>query len=269
MQPKLNNEESNERYKRTLRFGIIALAVMVLNSVLDLERGLHVSFILVLIMIVAVGAILFAIYKGYTRGTVTAIVFIINPLLVLTTFAEGLNAGGYLFILPLLFALAFLMSNARMYLFEIAVYLVLTVASFCICILFCGNDSSWQHLSPKLSSSMFTYNSICVICLCAIFAYTGIYFEKQYKYALVAAKNTAEVHEEKIKEQNKYLQEIAYMNAHILRSPVTNILALASLIDVEKITDADNKEMIKHLQTSAQQLDGAIKEIVSKATNKE
>jgi len=264
MQPKANNEEQNERYKRTLRFGIIALAVMLLNSALDLKRGLTISFILVVIMTVAVSGILFAIYKGYTRGTITAIVFIINPLLVLTTFAEGLKAGGYLFILPLLFALAFLMSNVRIYFFEIAAYFLITVASFCICILFCNDYSTWQNLSENLAASMFTYNSICVIFLCAVFAYTGIYFEKQNKNALLNAKNIAEMHEEKIKSQNKHLQEIAFMNAHILRSPLTNILALTSLINADKATDPANKELIEHLQTSAQQLDSAIKEIVAK-----
>lgn len=262
-------EESNDRYKRMLRFGIIALAVMLLNGALDIKRGLMISSIIVLIMAITVSCILFAMYKGYAKGTITVVVFIMNPLLMLNTFAEGLKAGGYLFILPLLFALAFLMSNVKLYFVEMAAYFFITVASFCICILFCGDTSSWQHLSTELSSNMFTYNSICVTCLCAIFAYTGIYFEKQYKAALVTAKNIAEVHEEKIKEQNKYLQEIAYMNAHILRSPVTNILALTSLINLEKMTDSDNKEMIKHLQTSAQQLDGAIREIVSKTTIKE
>ena len=58
------------------------------------------------------------------------------------------------------------------------------------------------------------------------------------------------------------------MNAHVVRSPLANVLALAALIDQSKITDQWNKEMIEHLQTSAQQLDDAIKEIVTKATDK-
>jgi signal transduction histidine kinase len=220
-------------------------------------------------MAVAVSAILFAIYKGYTRGTITAIVFVMNPLLVLTTFAEGLKAGGYLFILPLLFALAFLMSNIKLYLFEIAAYFFITVASFCICILFCADNSTWQYLPPQLSASMFTYNSICVTVLCAIFAYTGIYFEKQNKAALLSAKNTAEMHEQKIKSQNEHLKEIAFMNAHVLRSPLTNILALTSLINSAETTDASKKELIEHLQTSARQLDDAIKKIVAKTKYEE
>jgi signal transduction histidine kinase len=264
MQQNKTNEEYSDRYKRMLRFGIIALAVMFLNGLLDIKRGLIISSAIILAMVIAISCILVAIYKGHTKGTITAIVFIINPLLIVNTFAEGLKAGCYLFILPLLFALAFLMSNVKLYLIEIAAYFFITVASFCICILFCADDSTWQYLSPQLSANMFTYNSICVTVLCAIFAYTGIYFEKQNRAALLNAKNTAEMHEQKIKSQNKHLQEIAFMNAHILRSPLTNILALTALINSPETSDDSKHELIEHLKTSAQQLDDAIKEIVAK-----
>lgn len=268
MQSKKINEENNERSKRTLRFGLIALFVMLLNGLLDFIRGLSVSAFLVLLMAFTLSIILAAIYKGYTKGTITAIVLTINPFLVMISFAEGLRTGGYLFILPLLFALAFLMGNIRILFSEMAAYFLLTVCSFCICILFCGDLSKWQPMSPGLYTQMFTFNSICVACLCAIFAFTGIYFERRYKAALLTAKNTAEIHEQKIKGQNEYLQEIAFMNAHVLRSPLANILALTALINPEKITDAANKELIEYLQISAQQLDEAIREIVAKTTAK-
>ncbi len=268
MHNKKLTDESKERSKRILRFGLIALAVMLLNGILNFKRGLPVSGFLVLVMAFILSIILFAIYKGYTKGLVTAIVLIMNFFLVLISFAEGLKTGGYLFILPLLFALSFLMNNVRMMVLEIVIYLFITACAFCFCILFCDENSKWQQISLQLSKQMFMYNSICVVCLCTIFAYTGIYFERQYKIALLAAKNTAEMHELKIKGQNEHLQEIAFMNAHIVRSPLANILALTTLLDTEKNIGAEAKELINHLQTSAQQLDNVIKEIVAKTTDK-
>ena len=256
-------ENSREKTKRTFRFGFIALVVMLMNSALDFLRGLNISGILILAMVFAINIILLITYRGYTRGTVAAIIFTINPLLVLIAFAEGLKTGGYLFILPLLLAQTFMTGNIKIHFFEMAVYFFITVASFCTCILFCNETSEWQHISTELYSTMFTFNSICVVCLCAVFAYTGIYFEKQYKAALLIAKNKAETQEQKIKGQNEHLQEIAFMNAHIVRLPVANILALSDLINTESI-DAGNKELIEHIQTSAHQLDDAIRKIVSK-----
>src|SRR5205085_12268947 len=99
-------------------------------------------------------------------------------------------------------------------------------------------------------------------------AYMGIRFEVLYREQLLTAKNKAEIQEERIKKQTDHLQDIAFINAHIVRSPLANILALTSLIDINKITDRDNKELIQFLQSSAQQLDNNIKEIVEKATGK-
>ena len=258
-------EESKEKSRKTFRFGFMALVVMLMNAALDFLRGLNISGTLILVMAFSMSIILLATYKGYTRGTVAAIIFTVNPLLVLVAFAEGLKTGGYLFILPLLLAQTFMMGNIKMHFFEMTVYFVVTVASFCTCILFCNETSRWQYISLNLYAQMFTFNSICVVCLCAVFAYTGIYFEKKYKAALLVAKNKAEIQEQKIKGQNEHLQEIAFMNAHILRLPVANILALSGLINPES-TDAGNKELIEHIQTSAHQLDDAIRKIVSKTS---
>lgn len=260
-------EENKEKSKRTLRFGAIALFVMLLNALLDFIRGLPVSGVLILMLTLCVCLILFIIYKGHTKGAITAIVFTVNPFLVMIAFAEGLKTGGYLFILPLLFALAFLMNNMRFDVAWMAVYFFVTTFSFCVCIFFCSDISNWQHITSKQYSDMFTINSILVVCLCAAFAFTGSYFEKKYEAALMAAKDKAELQEKKIKGQHANLQQIAFLNAHIIRSPLSNIMALTSLINAEEITNSKEKEMIEHLQTSAHRLDDAIREIVAMASD--
>lgn len=158
------------------------------------------------------------------------------------------------------------MSSSRVNFLEVILYFFLTVISFCICIIFGNAESTWQQINGQMAGEMFRYNCIIVACLCALFAYIGIYFEKRYRVQLLEAMNKAEIQEKKIKGQNKNLQDIAFMNAHILRSPLTNIIALTQLLNLEKIDDEYNKEMIEYLQTSARQMDAAIKEIIAKAT---
>ncbi|HEY2726302.1 MAG TPA: hypothetical protein VGI61_03955 [Parafilimonas sp.] len=262
-----NVEENKERSKRIFRFGVIALFVMFMNAVLDFIRHLSVSGMFVLLMAVAISIILWVIRKGYARGTVAAIVFTVNPLLVLIAFAEGLKTGGYLFILPVLFALTFMIGSIKIYAFEMASYFFVTIASFCVCILFCGQTSNWQHIPLNLYTQMFTFNSICVVCLCAAFSYMGIYFEREYKAALTEAKDRAELQEQEIKAQNEHLERIAFMNSHIVRSPLANIMAIAELMEDEKKPAGLDKELIHLLKISAYELDDNIKEIVAKATN--
>ncbi|MEP6846781.1 MAG: hypothetical protein ABI861_12290 [Panacibacter sp.] len=262
----ISNSDNKERSKRILRFGSVAFVVILLNAIIDIQRGLTVSAMLVILMGLALGIILGIAYKGYTKAGIAVIVLTINPLLVMIAFAEGLQTGGYLFILPLMFALAFLIGNMQIALFEMTAYFFITVCSFCTCIVFCGQTTKWQNISPDLSEQMFSFNSISVICLCALFAYMGIYFERAYKKALLAEKNKANLQEQKIAGQNKHLQEIAFMSAHVVRTPLANILVLTTLIDPDKITNPADKEIIQHLQASVQQLDEVIKGIVIKTT---
>ena len=77
------------------------------------------------------------------------------------------------------------------------------------------------------------------------------------------------MHEQKIKSQNEHLKEIAFMNAHILRLSLTNILALTSLINSAETADASKKELLEYLQTSARQLDDAIKKLLQKQSIKQ
>jgi len=61
------------------------------------------------------------------------------------------------------------------------------------------------------------------------------------------------------------LQEINFMQSHIIRSPLTNIHALLSLIHFDELTD-DNRVYFELIKKAAGQLDDVIKEIVDKAS---
>jgi light-regulated signal transduction histidine kinase (bacteriophytochrome) len=117
-------------------------------------------------------------------------------------------------------------------------------------------------------SGLFIFNSISAAVMCAIFAYMGIQFEVKYRAELIASKNKAELHEQKIQKQNKHLHEIAFMNAHIVRSPLANILAITNLIESTEQSECDKEELMQLLKASAQQLDDNIKQMVAKATDK-
>lgn len=64
---------------------------------------------------------------------------------------------------------------------------------------------------------------------------------------------------EELENQNKQLTEYAFINSHLLRSPVSNILGLINLL--EKDTLADQKEMLMHLKKSCNELDAIVKKI--------
>ncbi|MFC0516815.1 PAS domain S-box protein [Mucilaginibacter angelicae] len=77
---------------------------------------------------------------------------------------------------------------------------------------------------------------------------------------LIESKKT----EDNIREQNNRLQTIANISSHELRKPVATILGLVNLFDNDDLQNPLNKEIISHIDTTSQQLDGVIHSIVER-----
>ncbi len=65
------------------------------------------------------------------------------------------------------------------------------------------------------------------------------------------------------KRSQQKLKEIAWLQSHNIRSPLTNILALTNLLSIENAS-SDNADIIKMLKTSAEELDAVVKDVVAK-----
>ncbi|MFD2145768.1 GAF domain-containing protein [Mucilaginibacter antarcticus] len=61
--------------------------------------------------------------------------------------------------------------------------------------------------------------------------------------------------------QTGQLQEIAWVQSHVIRSPLTRIIALIDLIKDPGADDTEKEQLLDHLLTSAQELDEQIKRI--------
>ncbi|TKC06707.1 PAS domain S-box protein [Pedobacter polaris] len=68
-----------------------------------------------------------------------------------------------------------------------------------------------------------------------------------------------------IEEQNKKLNEISWMQSHVVRAPLCNIMSLSELLDFETKEIEANQEIVKRLVDSAIELDEIIKVIQKKA----
>ena len=71
-------------------------------------------------------------------------------------------------------------------------------------------------------------------------------------------------HIQAIEEQNNKLKEIAYMQSHIIRVPVANIIGLTNLLSTDDKNDPNN-EVVHHIKQSVAQLDDVISNMVKQA----
>ncbi len=66
-----------------------------------------------------------------------------------------------------------------------------------------------------------------------------------------------------IEKKNVKLQEYSFLNAHIVRGPLANILGLTHLLK-GAMDEQEKKEMIDHLHHSADKLDDVLTDIKTK-----
>lgn len=70
------------------------------------------------------------------------------------------------------------------------------------------------------------------------------------------------VSEELLKAKNEKLAEIAFLQSHIVRKPVANVLGLINLIKMDDQIDLSKSDYIPTLEAAAKELDIAIHEII-------
>jgi PAS domain S-box-containing protein len=73
------------------------------------------------------------------------------------------------------------------------------------------------------------------------------------------------IHMRAIEQQNRQLLDIAWMQSHMIRAPLTRIMALTELIKDTPDSDPDKDDLLNHLLTSAYELDEQVKRINKKA----
>lgn len=245
-----HQEEIKENRKRLIGFGYIAFLVAIVNGILDYYRNLPYSCAIVISLGLLFLFLILLVKKGYDKYINATIVLSVNIALVSLVMVEGLKTGSYMYLLALFFALAFLLGNTIESTKEIVFYLILTIISFCSCVLFTDYESPYQHINPELQLSMFNTNMISIAILCAGFAYIGIIFEKKYRAALLQEKSLVEEKQRSILSRNLKLREIAYLNAHLVRAPLANILSLVNMMEEQATTIEEKEEIVTHIKTS-------------------
>ncbi len=70
-----------------------------------------------------------------------------------------------------------------------------------------------------------------------------------------------------IEEQNKRLRQIAWTQSHVLRAPLARLMGLADMITSGMALENERDQILQHIQDSAKEMDGIVKDIVSKTEN--
>jgi signal transduction histidine kinase/CheY-like chemotaxis protein len=165
-------------------------------------------------------------FRGWFTLSKIFSVISINVFLTFIAFSEGLNSGGYLFFIPLLTVLPYLIDNHERYLEELSAYLAITIACFCACIFYCPEVSTWQVIPDEIYARMFLNNSLSVILISASYAIIGLFMERRYVQTIIKQKEKTE---EAAQARSRFLSNMG----HELRTPLNGIIGVSNLLEKE------------------------------------
>ena len=124
--------------------------------------------------------------------------------------------------------------------------------------------SSKENKSFQLTKQIISKNGDTII----IKAYgMKVLNEKSKKHTFIAAfQNISEQINflNSLESQNKKLRELAFEQSHIVRAPLARILGIADLINGFELDNEEKKDLLTHINTSAKELDQALRDINSK-----
>lgn len=114
-----------------------------------------------------------------------------------------------------------------------------------------------KAMNENISVHFEEYNPV-IDCWLAVNAYPT-----EAGLAIYFIDNTAQKnYQQKIESQNKQFKEIAWVQAHQIRGPVSNLLGLVDLFNIKQPNDPDNLELLARVKHTAIQMDESIQEIV-------
>ncbi|MBC7555103.1 MAG: tetratricopeptide repeat protein [Taibaiella sp.] len=102
-----------------------------------------------------------------------------------------------------------------------------------------------------------------IILLLIVIGIVAKYFVSELKSNKVMATERKK-HIDRIKAQKTVLKDIAYIQSHEVRGPVSTILGLVQLFNFEDLTDPANGELMEGVATVAGRLDKIVTEVVNK-----
>jgi signal transduction histidine kinase len=281
-----NHPEELKRRKllsNTIYWITLILLVLFLGSelILDFKHAIEFTtfddWVPILLLLVSIASLLL---NKYNYGRISRTIFLlswITAVTVLPILLSKVSASSYL-VHPILCILTSLMihlffswyEDRWIYIYFLFTSFFLTTFSYYLLFNFDVSESFRELPLNKIQFVVIYSMSWVFINLTLIYVYRinwNAYIELRQKNQIIEHLNKSletkvERRTRLLKEQNSKLMEYAFINAHVLRAPVSRILGLINLLRKPN-SDTDEKEIIRLLEESSLELDKVVRNLSS------
>jgi signal transduction histidine kinase len=260
-------ELSKEDLGRQQEFlGIIAwvcLAVLILASLPAIYYQAWVILYPIGTFSVCLCLVLYLNIKGYVITAGNILSFTTSVLLFFVCLLQGKGTGGYLYFLPLIVVIPYLVNcnnNCQL------IIHILHPTLFSLLINFGDFSPRLPQLSSDFQDLYTIFNFGFVVFLCQFFVYQIVSHNTENTYQLLSSKQLLRSRNDELVKINKELDRFVYSISHELRAPVASALGLGDIIQDEKDLEEIQKYntiMIQNLQ----RLDSLMNDILDYSRN--
>lgn len=259
--------QSNADYRRTLLFIqiiIVASVGLLIACIFDFILIDNTLFYIDVSLLLGFASTLLLIYKGHIRSAQILILLFSNLLFLINGLHEGPNAGNQFLFFPYLCALFILFPENNRGLLIIGC--IAGVVNFSVLEYF--NYHLWNNLAFSEEHARYNYILCFVlgVTIMVVMLYYLISINKIHEARLYTVNLKLKTQNKTLKKTNAELDSFVYKTSHDLRSPLTSIMGLLTLLKKEKDSEEANK-YVHLIEKSVIKLDTYIIDVLSISRN--
>lgn len=212
---------------RSFIFSLLGLIASIAALCIDIYLQYYTVAFILCGMIISLAIAIWLCLAGFNVLFKLLILFIVNGLLLVLSFAEGGDAFVFVFYFPVILVVPFILPDNKKYNIELFIYVMVTAIFTLISIFLVPDQSNWEHITPEGLKLIKTIDCVLALSL-TVFVTLGIIFSERYfKDVLYQQKDKAE-------SSNRMKGMFLSGTSHELRTSLNGITGTTHLLESEQ-----------------------------------
>lgn len=212
---------------RGFAFSCFAVIASVIALLIDLYLHMFVVAAIVGVTCLAFLAAIWVCLKGWMNTFRLIIMVFINGLIFTLSYAQGKQTFVFLFYIPFMFCIPFIMEGKKKDDPKLIVYVILSAACAFATIILSPQVGNWEKIDPQKLPSLFIINITIVIFLTVLCAMSVIYSDRFFRSALTKKIDTAEM-------MNLMKNRFLSGTSHELRTAINGVTSASYMLQTHQ-----------------------------------